>query len=172
MKIISGETIEKVSDLVDNAKESFIEKTIEDFAEQQPYLFAFLIPNAGEEEQEEGDYTEDESELLLYLGIKVWLSFKEQGFEIERVEEDDLIETERKNEQMLDFLGEEDEDEVSSHFANILDNHTQPELMQFIAYSCLDVEYEEELDIDEESRLALFIDLKIFLEAILSKIVK
>ena len=162
MKLIQEKAIEAASTRLSEADEDQLQKIMDVFSEQQPYLLEYLLSVDGDV------LNEDEQETVLFLGIIVWLAFQNEGQQISLVQNETLDKIELQNEQMIDFLAEEDEDAISASLSMILDNHPQPYLLGFIINSCL-AEEDEELN---ENNMIMFIDLKIFLECLQEHCIK
>jgi len=80
----------------------------------------------------EGDFSEDERELMLFLGIGVYQMLKQGADAIPPVTEDHLDRQEQTNMQMLEYLAEESEAELMQVTQSLLANYHQPEVLRYV----------------------------------------
>lgn len=127
MPPISAETVERVSDWLNRLEdEAALERLIDEIAEAQPFLFAYLMAMG------EGDFSEEERELLLFLGLSIYQMMKQDGAVLASVTEDHLDRLEQQNMRMLEDLADESEREFMQAASGMLRDHPQPEVLRHV----------------------------------------
>lgn len=135
---ISAETVDQIATwLASLEEEEEVEQLIDDIAEAQPFIFAYLMAMG------EGDFSEDERELMLFLGIGVYQMLKQGTDAIPTVTEDHLDQQEQTNMQMLEYLADESEAELMQVTQNLLAGYHQPEVLRYVIESIFEADSEE-----------------------------
>lgn len=138
MNTISAETVAQTQAWLNQIEdEAVMEDMIDQLAEAQPFLFSYLVAMG------EGDFNEDEQELLLYLGIAIWQMMLRGEAPLKQVSEDHLDRLEQTNMQMLEYLSGESESEFLQVAHSLMDNYSQPALLRFV----MEEVFEEEEDL-------------------------
>jgi len=153
MNKIPAETVERTWKEMSTMSPLNYPKLIDKFSKEQPIVLTYLIA-VGDEQ-----FNEDERQLLLYLGVVVWMIMSRGNKALPRVTEKMIDEAEKKNIKMLEYL----EDETVTGFydttATILEGYNQPELLRYVVAALME-EHEEEVDIREENIGIMMIYLK------------
>ena len=137
MNTISAEAVEQTRDWLDGLEdEAQMEGLVEAIAEEQPFLFTYLLAMG------EGDFNEDEQEVLLYLGVAVWQMMKRSGATLEQVSESHLDRLEQQNMQLLEDLSSDSETGFLQVARNLTVDHEQPELLSFVVEAVFEEEAE------------------------------
>mgnify|MGYP006267821657 CR=1 FL=1 len=158
MQAISATIVEQTSVWLNNMDdEAFIEKLIDQIAEEQPFLFAYLVAMG------EGDLNEDEHELLLFLGVEIWQMMSKGDQPLGQVSESHLDRLEQSNMQVLESLSGESEAEFLQQLYGMLEGYPQPEVLRHV----MEVILEEETDVVRPSnRGIMIIFLKIVIDCL------
>lgn len=124
---ISPETVDQIATwLASLEEEEEVEQLVNEIAEAQPFVFAYLMAMG------EGDFSEEERELMLFLGIGVYQMLKQGADTIPAVTEDHLDRQEQTNMQMLEYLADESEAELIQVTQNLLTGYHQPEVLRYV----------------------------------------
>jgi hypothetical protein len=127
MTSISAETVDQIAAWLSSLEEEEeVEQLIDDIAEAQPFIFAYLMAMG------EGDFSEDERELMLFLGIGVYQMVKQGEAHIPPVTEDHLDRLEQSNMRMLEHLADESEAELMQVIRSLLVDYPQPEVLRYV----------------------------------------
>ncbi|MDX2284632.1 MAG: hypothetical protein NW241_10735 [Bacteroidia bacterium] len=154
MTPIPESIIESAVAWITNLDEDQIEELIEQYSDQQPFMFGFLL-TMGEE-----DFSEDEQELFLYLGMVVWHAMSAHYGPLRAVEEADFSEVETSNLALLESLEDQPDEAFAKVAAGILLNHNQSQLLQYL----VEVLQDEQDILESENFGPMFIFLKILVE--------
>jgi len=120
--MISEATIDTILEKFDTQVLDY-EQTVKEFADEQPALFSFLIGD------NEGVFSQDEEDFLLYLALVVYKSVEHERKELPIVEEKEINDAEEANWNLM-------EANKSSDFRERLDifyeKSPEEELMAFV----------------------------------------
>ena len=100
---------------------------VEAMGSAQPAILTYLLAS--------GDdiLTEMERQVTFFMGVLLWHVISELAKEnIRELSTDELIETEDKNFQMLEYLAGEPDSEFMTTVARIMENYNQATLLQYI----------------------------------------
>ncbi len=164
MDAISANVVEETAVwLLNMDDEDFIEKLIDQIAEEQPFVFAYLVAMG------EGDLNEDEQELLLFTGVSIWQMMTKGGQTISQVSEEHLDRLEQVNMQILESLSGESEADFLREVQGLLDGYAQPAVLEYVLETIL----EDEADVVLPSnRGIMIIFLKIVIDCLHGAAVK
>jgi len=136
-----------------------LEDFVADFAENQEILFGFVMTP-------DEDLEEFERQALLMMAIQLWFVLCETGEEFPKVSDEFLEDIAARNEERLAEVLHEDQIGIPLNLIELLDNHTQPELLRIILIWLKEEEVTQET-ISENHKLTLFFYLFTFIDAIL-----
>ncbi len=137
MQAISAEQVAQTQVWLESLEdESAIEALIDRIAEEQPFLFAYLVTMG------EGDLNEDEQELLLYLGLAVWQMLSRGEQPLSQVSESDLDRLEQENMRLIESLSGDTEAEFLQKAQSMLKDYAQPAILSFVLESVMEEESE------------------------------
>lgn len=149
MKFISESIIDAIAlEIGDN--ESYYEKALEVFKEEQPILLGFLYSESFEA------FNVKEREYLLFLALVIYHAIRKENPDIDIIDEDQISDAEESNWEKLETV-------TSKKFRERMDvffkDYPQEDLLAFVEDAL--VEDEEEFDfLAKESREPLFVSLK------------
>ncbi|MEO0896158.1 MAG: hypothetical protein AAFY71_07170 [Bacteroidota bacterium] len=132
------------------------EQMVDDLGARQPFVFTYLMTIG------EGDFNDEEREMLLLLGVIVWRIMSSQE-EIAPVSEDRLDQVEQLNMPLLEKLAG-DESGFAASVENMITAHNQPEVLRYVVESIVDDE--EESGIREINQGILIIFIKIVIDCL------
>lgn len=135
MGFIGEEIIEKaIANFDDRIEREGFDRLLEELGSDQPYLLAYLTSESHD------ILTDDEKEYLLFLGLVLWLSFREAyGGKLQQVEPSLLEEIE---EEAWETLQESKSKIFSERIDSFFEHYLQEDLLAFV---------EDTLVIDEDS---------------------
>lgn len=152
MKFISEKIIDAVIDDLEDLDDDQYERRVEQFAEAQPVLVAYLF-----NEDNFHLLTEDEKGYLQYLSLIVWMAVTKVNGATEPVSEEMIGEAEEKNYERL-------EQSTAKGFRDRLniffENSPQEDLLAFAEEAVLEDEDEQEALVSKEGREPIFIAVK------------
>lgn len=161
--IIQPEQIEEVWKSMIFIEEDESMRMVEKLEQDQPALLEYLMTPPEE-------FTESESENLMYAGIVVWRTFDKYGPELRMITEDEIFEIEDANIEVMEKLEGESAGDGIAMVERMLDSYPQPHILASIAEILL-VEDDEEEEIDDEisdqARGTMMLILKTFLDAMI-----
>ncbi|MEL6134020.1 MAG: hypothetical protein AAFR59_11715 [Bacteroidota bacterium] len=155
-RITKGPLEQALDNFFSLEEDEAINTLIDDMGEQQPFLFTFLMTIG------EGDFNEDEREVLLFLGITIWQIVSFAYDTPPQITEEALDNVEQLNLPLLEELSSDKESTFIQQIQEIAAEHPQPEVMQYLIEAVL--EEQEEGTIREINQGILIIFLKIVLE--------
>jgi hypothetical protein len=158
MKFVSDNIIDAVVDAMDGLSDDQYEKQVEDFAEAQPVLFAWLF-------SEQFDLLdEDEKGYLQYLSLIAWNSIvKANGGPVPTVSEEEIGAAEEKNYEVMEInAGKTFRERLNPFF----ENTKQEDLLAFAEDAVLDEEDDQDPIITKEGREPIFVALKTMVDVL------
>jgi hypothetical protein len=160
--IIQPEHIEEVWKSMIMLDEQESMSIVDKLEEEQPALLEYLMTPPEE-------FTEAESENLMYAGIVVWRTFDKYGSELRLVTEDEIYEIEDANIEVMEKLEGESAGDGIAMIERMLDSYPQPHVLASIAEILLveDEELDPEDDISDQARGTMMLILKTFLDAMI-----
>lgn len=154
----ADETYDWLSSIED---EDEIVGIVESFSEAQPVLFTYLMTMG------ESDFDGDESELMLFLGLIIWLTYIRADIKLPNINEDHLDDIQSQNAKMFEYLAEESEEGFEQVARNLMETAPQPELLRFLTQLI----FEEEADIIKPTNQGImFVFLKVVIDSIQSSL--
>lgn len=145
---ISAEIIEAVADQIGENEAAF-EKLLKKFEAEQPAVFNYLFSEDVEA------FTMDEQEWMLFVGLVIFGSVDQTGYEIAEIEENDLMDAEEKN---WDLLQDSKATQFNERINPFFENYPQEDLLAFVEDML--TEDEEDNFITREGREPMFVVLK------------
>ncbi len=160
--IIQPEHIEEVWKSMIMLDEQESMSIVDKLEEEQPALLEYLMTPPEE-------FTEAESENLMYAGIVVWRTFDKYGSELRLVTEDEIYEIEDANIEVMEKLEGESAGDGIAMIERMLDSYPQPHVLASIAEILLveDEDLGPEDDISDQARGTMMLILKTFLDAMI-----
>ncbi len=160
MSLIEFSQIEAFSERVNDLDEDQIQSLIDRFSGEQPFVMAYLMAIHFDE------LAEEERELLFYLGFKVWYTYAETRNKLAQVDGETLESAEMDNDDMLHYLSEESEEGFQEFAEQMMENHPQGDLLQFVLIGLLEDEEEPDENVVYADNLGLmFIALKTVIDS-------
>ncbi|MCB9305239.1 MAG: hypothetical protein H6565_01450 [Lewinellaceae bacterium] len=157
MQFVSEKIIDAAIDGLEELDDELYEQRMEDFAEAQPVIFAWLFSEQFEL------LTEDEKGYLQYLALIVWLSVTKVNGEADAVSEEQIGEAEERNFETL-------EKSTAKKFRDRLDpffeGSTQEDLLAFAEEAVLEAEDDPESLVSKEAREPIFVALKTMIDVL------
>ena len=157
MKFVSEKIIDAIIDELEDFSDVQYEQRMEDFAEAQPVLFAWLF-------SEHFDLlNEDEKGYLQYLALIAWQSIVKVNGPGEPVSEEQIGEAEEKNYEILEGTeAKKFRDRLNPFF----ENTPQEDLLAFAEEAVLEEEDELEALVTKEGREPIFVALKTLVDVL------
>jgi len=157
MKFVSEKIIDAIIDELEDFSDVQYEQRMEDFAEAQPVLFAWLF-------SEHFDLlNEDEKGYLQYLSLIAWQSIVKVNGPGEPVSEEQIGEAEEKNYEILEGTeAKKFRDRLNPFF----ENTPQEDLLAFAEEAVLEEEDELEALVTKEGREPIFVALKTLVDVL------
>lgn len=157
MKFVSEEVIDAVIEALEEYSDEQYEKQMEEFAEAQPVIFAWLFSEDFEL------LTDDEKGYLQYLSLIAWISAEQVNGPLEAVSEEQIGEAEEKNYAVL-------EASTAKKFRDRLDpffeGTPQEDLLAFAEEAVLENEDDPDSLVSKEGREPIFIALKTIVDVL------
>ncbi len=135
--LVTSTSIDDAHQRVQKLAEDDFDEIMEQFSEEQPYLFAYVTA-LSEELPDTGP-----REWMILMTLVVWHSYRIETEQIPLVEESVIIEIENENydrAEEMELIGEED---VFSKIADMIANFNQVELYKYISVEIIDMENQE-----------------------------
>lgn len=161
--IIQPEHIEEIWKSMTMLDEQTSLNIVDTLEQDQPALLEYLMSPPEE-------FSEAESENLLYAGIVVWKIFDTFGPDIRVVTEQEIFDIEDTNIDVMMTLEGESAGDGIALIERMLDVYPQPHLLASIAEILLveDEELEEDDSISDQARGTMMLILKTVLDAMIS----
>ena len=156
MNTIPIETIQKVWDELEDNTEEAVASLIGKLSDEQAVVFVYLMAMG------EDFFSEDEQELLFFLGMAIWKCMLEAGGKLDEVSEEVLAGAEEANMDLVMNMEKNDSESMEEHFEEILKDINQGPLFHFVLNQVL-METEEGT-INETHFGIMFIYLKVVIE--------
>jgi hypothetical protein len=158
-KFVSETVIDAVIDYLDTLDEQKYEQQLEDFAERQPVIVAYLF-----DEENFHLLTEDERGFTQYLCLIAWMAIEREHGQLDPISEELIGEAEEKNYEVLDTSTAKAFRERLNPF---FDQYPQEDLLAFIEEAVLEDEDDPDAIVTKEGREAVFVAAKSVLDALL-----
>ena len=153
MNKISAEIVERTWKEMSTMSPLNYPKLINKFSKEQPFILTYLIAVDGQQ------FNEDERELLLYLGVVIWMMMSRGNNPLPKVTEKMIDDAEEKNIKMLEYLEGETETDFYETTDTILQDYNQPEVLRYVVEALMEDD-DEDVDIQEENIGLMMIYLK------------
>ena len=153
MNKISAEIVERTWKEMSTMSPLNYPKLINKFSKEQPFILTYLIAVDGQQ------FNEDERELLLYLGVVIWMMMSRENNPLPKVTEKIIDDAEEKNIKMLEYLEGETETDFYETTDTILQDYNQPEVLRYVVEALMEDD-DEDVDIQEENIGLMMIYLK------------
>lgn len=158
MKFVSEKIIDAVIDDLDKLSDEQYERRMEQFAEAQPVLMAYLF-----NEENFHLLSDDEVGYIQYLSLIAWLAITKVNGPVEAVSEDMIGQAEEKNYEIL-------EASTAKRFRDRLDvffeNTAQEDLIAFAEEAVLEDEDDPESLVTKEGREPVFVAVKTVIDVL------
>jgi hypothetical protein len=130
------------------------------FGKEQPAILAYLM--AAEHET----YNQDERELLLYLGTAVWQMMRLAHKKPVSVSDEQIDEVEETNIKMVEYFMEEPSDSFEHTTRLVFKDYNQRYVLEYVLEALMEEDDEEELEIRDESKGLMFLNLKTVIDCL------
>lgn len=160
MEAISEEKTERVWKKAAIMTPRQAQKIIHRIGQEQPVILAYLMA-AGDDL-----FNQEERELLLYLGVVIWLIMIEGKTGLKKISEKILEEIENTNFKMIEYL----EGEPDGHFAEtvelIYSNYNQPAVLKYAVESLMESMEANDEQIRNDNLGMMLIYLKVVIDCL------
>ncbi len=158
MKFVSEKIIDSIIDLLDSLSDEQTERHMEQFADEQPVLVAYLF-----NDDNFHLLTDDEQGFLQYLALIVWMANQKVNGPVETVSEDAIGEAEEKNYEMLEASTAKNfRDRLNAFF----ENTPQEDLLAFAEEAVLEDEDNPLALVTKEGREPIFVAVKTVIDVL------
>jgi hypothetical protein len=156
MEFVSEDIIDAVIDELGDLEDGHYEQLMEEFAEAQPVVFAWLF-------SEQFDLlTEDEKGYLQYLCLIAWRSITNVNGELPEISEEHIGVAEEKNYELMEAsTGKKFRDRLTVFF----ENTDQEDLLAFAEDAVLEDEDDPEALVTKEGREMVFVAVATLVDA-------
>ena len=156
MEFVSEDIIDAVIDELGDLEDGRYEELMEEFAEAQPVVFAWLF-------SEQFDLlTEDEKGYLQYLCLIAWRSITNVNGELSEISEEHIGVAEEKNYELMEAsTGKKFRDRLTVFF----ENTDQEDLLAFAEDAVLEDEDDPEALVTKEGREMVFVAVATLVDA-------
>lgn len=127
-------------------------------AKEHPAVVAYLM-TAGD-----NLLSEDERDLLIYLGMVVWQIVKKLSGDIPQITTDHLERAETQNIQMLEYLEGESEEDFMSTIQVLIESYNQPEILRYVVEAIIEDD-EDSFAIGDEAKGVMLLCIKTVIDA-------
>ena len=167
---INDQTITDVYYRLSDLNEEQVATLMDTMAAEQPSVLAYLMANAGEMS------SSMESEVLMFTGVVLWHAFKEHYPSMAAVNEDMLDDNEQANIELMHRLDELSMQGEIDAVQKMMDEYSQPMLLQYALSAISNEEYDEEGEeeiadedrISEEAQGAMIIVFKTIIDSFIT----
>jgi hypothetical protein len=153
MRTITGEEVDRAFQRVDTLPPELIESLVNEMSRKQPYLQTYLLAVGGDL------LSDDEREVLNFLGTVVWRAFELSGGHVHQVNSEDLERAENASLAMLKYLEGEQITEFDAVAQAVVSKTNQPELIGFVVEALMEAS-EPGAEFREENAGLAFLYLK------------
>ena len=158
MKFVSEKIIDTVIDHLDNLEDAQHQSQMEQFAEEQPVLVAYLF-----NEENFHLLTEDETGFLQYHALIAWTANSKVNGPSPAVSEEMIGQAEEKNYEILEAsTAKKFRDRLNAFF----ENTTQEDLLAFAEEAVLEEEDNPEALVTKEGREPIFVAVKTVIDVL------
>ncbi|MEM7372678.1 MAG: hypothetical protein AAF587_28915 [Bacteroidota bacterium] len=156
MSFISAQIVDQVADWLFHLEdEREIMSLIDQLATEQPLILAYLMAMG------EGDFDQDEREILLFFGAGIWKMMSHSPSPLPKVSEETLDQVETTNMAMLEYLAIESEEGFFEFAQQLQSNYAQPAILGFVIESVM-----EDEAIQDENKGMMMIFLKVVIDCL------
>ena len=160
MTVVSDEIIDQSTEELHNLEDDGLKQMIYQMSEEQPNLLGFLL-SIGEDE-----LSNEEQEVLLFLGVNVWNAFKKVK-PLPQIPDEEIEKADKKNEEMLTYLEKEGEEGIAENAESMINGHQQAPLLKYVISAIMEEDMEEEEPlVSEENKGLMFLTMKSYIESI------
>ncbi|MBV7338868.1 hypothetical protein KFU94_63745 [Chloroflexi bacterium TSY] len=159
--MISAITVERTWQRMAQSEINDVPRLIEELQEKQPFLQAYMLAVG------DANFDQEISQLFFYLGVVVYQIMKQGKRRIRFVSEEIMNAVEEEKQEALELLeGDTDADFVSA-VENMLAEYPEPEVLRYIVEAIMEEDGDDDLEIPEEDKGILFLELKTVLDALI-----
>jgi hypothetical protein len=156
LKIVTDKIIDKIIDQLDS-QEDYFDKALDKATEEQPMVFSYLMSESFDL------LTEEEQGYLVYIGLIMYLSYKQANPNLQDVSEDQIGEAEEKNYEILEGSSNPD---ISKRLDVFFDGYPQEDLLA-LAEEAISTDDDDESVVTDEGVEPIFIALKTIIDAMM-----
>ncbi len=158
MQPISAEVVEQTWQRVAALTRREGERLAQKFAAEQPAVTAYLMA------VDRDLFSDEERELLFYLGTVVWQMMAQGDAPLPQVTEQMLEEAEDANLAMLESQVDASDDDARAAMANLLQDYAQPEVFKYVVEVLMESAQEE--DVCQDNLGVMMVDLKTVIDCL------
>lgn len=136
------------------------QKIIHRIGQEQPVILAYLMA-AGDDL-----FNQEERELLLYLGVVIWLIMTNGKTGLKKISERTLEKIEDTNFKMIEYLEGEPDGNFARTVELIYGNYNQPAVLKYAVESLMESMEEDEALIRNENLGMMLIYLKVVIDCL------
>ena len=157
MKIISDEIVKQILD--EQAEKDFLEteRQIARLSRDQPALLSYLMGS------NDDHYNFDEKQLLLFIGVNVFLMLSKGDKKLAQVSMDDIEAAQQKNIEMFEYLEKEIPGEFQKTTDMIFKEYNQKNMLRYVIETLFD---DDDSHIRADRKGLIFFDLKTVLDCL------
>ncbi len=159
MKTIPADIVEQTWKNVADTPVGQVSKLIDRLGQQQPTILAYLLG------VEEDSFTQDEREILLYMGVVIWKMFYSVNPDAPRVSHQKLLKQEESNFKVLEKLMGESEGDFIAILEDMMNSYNQIEVLRYVLEGIMDTE-DDDAELSEDAKGLIFIYLKTIIDCL------
>ena len=152
MKPISADIVESTWQRMAAMPPGEAPKLVGRMEKEQPVVMAYLMA------VDHDLFSQEERELLLYLGMVVWQIMSQGSAPLSLVTEKALDKAEESNMKMIEYLMDESEPDFTETTRTMIENYGQPEVLRYVVEAL--VEAAEDEEVSEDHIGIMMLDLK------------
>ncbi|MEW5717421.1 MAG: hypothetical protein AB1817_02220 [Chloroflexota bacterium] len=158
MQPISAEVVEQTWQRVAALTRREGERLAQKFVAEQPAVTAYLLA------VDRDLFSDEERELLFYLGTVVWQIMAQGAAPLPRVTEQALEQAEDVNLAMLKSQQEASDENMRAAMAQLLQEYAQPEVFRYVVEALMESAREE--DVPQDNLGVMMVDLKTVIDCL------
>ncbi len=162
--MISADTIDQVLENMFNQSPAQAQALVAQMSKEQPVILAYLLAMSEYEE-----FSAQESELFLYIGLVLWQILKQRPTGYVRVTADHLEKTEKANEDLLEKMASDSTGDFVGATLSMVESYPEPEVLRYLTEALMENKDDtlDGLEMRPENLGYAFLHLKIVMDAFL-----
>lgn len=161
--MISAETIGLVLGRMSDLTPAQAQALVKRMSKEQPYVLAYLLAMSEYE-----DFTQEESELFLYIGIIIWQVMKQRPGGCPRVTDRHLDKMQKANEDVLEKMATDSAGDFVGATLSMVESSPEPEVLRYLTEALMENEEgtTDSVKMRTENLGYAFLHLKIVMDAL------